>query len=60
MGIDYGWNIFISYTKMILSQEIIITTVKLQKKVSWQYTKLYNFTTTVQCKLKLLIPDDNR
>lgn len=32
MGIEYGWNIFISYTKMILSQEIIITTVKLQKK----------------------------
>lgn len=60
MGIEYGWNIFISYTKMILSQEIIITTVKLQKKVSWQYTKLYNFITTVQCKLKLLIPDDNR
>lgn len=60
MGIDYEWNIFISYTKMILSQEIIITTVKLQKKVSWQYTKLYNFITTVQCKLKLLIPDDNR
>lgn len=34
MGIEYGWNRLISYTKMIPLQEIIITAVKLQKKVN--------------------------
>lgn len=36
MGIECRWNRLIPYTKMILSQEIIIIvmTVKLQKKVN--------------------------
>lgn len=57
-GREYRQNRFITYTKRIPLQETIITimTVKLQS----QYIRLLSFTTTVQCKLKLLIPDDNR